>query len=416
MSERDRYLGEIDRICSSAALHGSPSLCKLIRYLAVHALEQPAAALNEYQIATEALGRTEDFDPHSDSTVRVQLGRLRMKLGEYYRSEGAADEILVELPKGTHALSFHYRTHGAAKMSPNGSDVERDGAAPPLTGRKWVWATATLAVLLAAAIAAIISLWSDHRMPSPIGTEQADEIPSAFRSFWKPFVTDPQDPLAIYSNANFVGRPETGLRYFNPATDSRDLIFDQYTGVGEVMAVHALDRVFALFHRQIVVKRGQLFTLDDAQNNNLIFLGSPSENLTLRVILSTKEFVFQRLKSGPRKGDLAIVSVHPNPGEQSDFLASPATDPMTEDYAVVALMPGLNPSRSVLILAGTTTFGTQGAVEYVCRQSSIEELLLRLPVSASGEPKPFEALLHVKVANGVPVGEDLVALRERPSK
>src|SRR5487761_1564425 len=392
MSEKDRHLGEIDRICSSAALHGSPSLCKLIRYLAVHALEQPSAALNEYQIATEALGRAEDFDPHSDSTVRVQLGRLRMKLGEYYRSEGAEDEILVELPKGTHALSFHYRAHGAAKMSANGSGMERDGATAPLTGRKWVWTTATLAVLLAASIAAIISLWSARRTPSAIGTEQADEIPSAFRSFWKPFVADPQDPLVIYSNANFVGRPETGLRYFNPATDSRDLIFDQYTGVGEVMAVHDLDRVFTLFHRQIVVKRGQLFTLDDAQNNNLIFLGSPSENLTLRV----------------------IVSMHPNPGEQSDFLANRATDPMTEDYAVVALMPGLNPARSVLILAGTTTFGTQGAVDYVCRQSSIEELLLRLPVSASGEPKPFEALLHVKVANGVPVGENLVALRERP--
>jgi hypothetical protein len=76
---------------------------------------------------------------------------------------------------------------------------------------------------------------------------------------------------------------------------------------------------------------------------------------------------------------------------------------------------GLNPSRSVLILAGTTTMGTQAAVEYVCRENSLEQLLLRLAVTRSGELRPFEALIHVKVARGVPVGSDLVAVRKETS-
>jgi len=78
----------------------------------------------------------------------------------------------------------------------------------------------------------------------------------------------------------------------------------------------------------------------------------------------------------------------------------------------VALLRGLNPARSELILAGTTTFGTQAAVEYVCRQSSVERLLLRLSVSPTGEPEPFEAVLHVKVTRGVPLESELVALRK----
>jgi hypothetical protein len=41
----------------------------------------------------------------------------------------------------------------------------------------------------------------------------------------------------------------------------------------------------------------------------------------------------------------------------------------------------------------------------------LEELLLRLSVSKTGEVKPFEAVLHVKVVRGVPVKTDLVALR-----
>jgi hypothetical protein len=50
-------------------------------------------------------------------------------------------------------------------------------------------------------------------------------------------------------------------------------------------------------------------------------------------------------------------------------------------------------------------------VEYVCRKSSVEELLLRLSVSQTGQLKPFEAVLRVKVTRGVPVSTELVALR-----
>jgi hypothetical protein len=163
------------------------------------------------------------------------------------------------------------------------------------------------------------------------------------------------------------------------------------------------------------VKRGSLFELDDVQNNDLIFLGSPSENLTLMDIPSTKEFVFQRLDSGPRKGDLAIVNVHPERGESKEYLASPSVAPLTEDYAVVALLPGLSPSRSIMILAGTTTFGTQGATDFVCRENLVRDLLQRLSVSKAGELKPFEAVLRVKVTRGVPVQMEIVALRRKAS-
>jgi hypothetical protein len=160
------------------------------------------------------------------------------------------------------------------------------------------------------------------------------------------------------------------------------------------------------------VKRGTLFSLDDAKNNDLIFVGSPAENLTLREIPATQEFVFQRVAAGPRTGDLGVLNAHPQAGEPHMFLASPPNEPTTEDYAVIGLVPGIDPARSVLILAGTTTIGTQAAAEYVCREDSLSELLQRLKVSKPGELKPFEALLWVKITHGVPVRTDLVSLRE----
>jgi hypothetical protein len=411
MSERDQFLKQIDLLVSSHTLHGSESLCKLLRYLANHALDAPGGRLKEYQIATEVFGRPANFDPQVDSMIRVQAGRLRGKLAEYYGSEGAQDPIVVELPKGIYQLHFHRRSAEEVKSSGvdgNGSGHERSIPA----SRHWEVAVAGLSLVLAAALMVIGSLWTSHRAAPTVLAGAVQPVPSEFQELWKPFVTGPQEPWLIFSNAAFIGRPETGMRYYNPARDAGGPIWDHYTGVGEVLAVHELDQVFGMLRRQIRVKRGSLFSIDDVRNNDLIFLGSPSENLTLGEIPGTREFVFQRLAEGPRKGDLAIVNMHPHAQEDKVFLASPYGSPMAEDYAVIGLVPGLDPARSVMIFAGTTTIGTQGAVEYVCQLDSLKALISRLTVSKTGGVKPFEALLRVKVTRGVPVGAELLAVRQ----
>lgn len=409
VTDAEPRLVEIDRLVNSHTLHGSESLCKLLRYLADHAIRHPGVALKEYQIATEVFGRPSDFDPQLDSLVRVQAGRLRSKIAEYYSSEGAHDPILVELPKGTYALAFHPATASAKTIlhDMQEREEEKSGSRPQQSSRPVV----ILAILLGLAVIGIAALVAARITAN--GSAKGDEsAPPAYRVFWHSFVAGPDAPWVIFSNGAFVGRPEIGLRYFNPARDSREIITDNYTGVGEVLAVYNLNQVFTQLHHQIRVKRGSLFSLDDAQNNNLIFVGSPVENLSLLDIPSTHHFVFQRATSGPRKGDLAIVNVHPRADEPRMLFGSPSGTPLIEDYAIVGLVPGMNSARSVLILAGTTTMGTQAAAEYVCRQDSLEQLLLRLSVSQNGVLKPFEAILHVKIARGVPVETDLVALRE----
>lgn len=409
---REQCFQQIDKLIKSHSLHTSESLCKLLRYLAEHSLDHPGVGLKEYQIATEVLGRPAGFDPQSDSTVRVQAGRLRVKLAEYYTHEGADDPILVEIPKGSYALTFHVRAgkSGVQAAPPIALEPAIKKEEAPAFSRGMVITFAVFSVLLAASLSTTAILLSQRTRTQAASSAS---VPAAYQIFWNRFLTGPQQPWVIFSNGNFVGRPETGMRYFNPSSDARSFILDHYTGVGEVLAIHELDHVFALLNRPIRVKRGALFSLDDAKNNDLIFVGSPSENLTLLDVPGTQEFIFQRLDSGPRKGDLAVVNVHPLPGEPKTFLGTPANRPTTEDYAIVSLLPGLDPSRSILILAGDTTFGTQAAVEFVCREDSVKQLLDRLHVSRPSDLKPFEALLHVKIAHGVPVVTDLVSVRNR---
>ena len=416
MTEKALFHEQIEKLLSSHALHGSESLCKLLRYLAAHSLEHPGASPKEYQIATEVFGRQQDFDPHVDSMVRVQAGRLRTKLAEYYASEGAEDQTIVELPKGTYGLTFHPRPHGAgrnpaATSHESTSNLDANGR----TSRTWVIAVIALSVVLASAVAVATDRFLNRRVAEARVAGDVSDLPVAFHVFWKGFLTGQQEPWVIFSNAAFVGRPYVGMRYYNRAKDSGAVILDHYTGVGEVLAVHALDSVFEKLHQQIRVKRGSLFSLDDAKNNDLIFIGSPSENLTLLELPNTQEFAFKQITSGPRTGTMEIINFHPESGEPKEFLPTLPDEVLTVDYSVIALKRGLNPAHSVLILAGATTIGTQAAVEYVCQQDSLEQLLLRLSVSNSGELKPFEAVIRVRVAKGVPVSSELVALRKGPA-
>jgi hypothetical protein len=410
----ERFFQQIDNIIKSHSLRGSESLCKLLQYLAKQSLYHPEAPLKEYQIATEVYGRPADFDPQSDSTIRVQAGRLRLKLAEYYASEGAADPIIVKIPKGSYHLTFEARA-----VDPGMPQL----VSPPETPRTVVveaiparWRIAFV-VLLVGLITSLMVLggllWSRKQPESAMAAPVSSRTAGPLAAFWRPFTSGVEEPWVIFSNAAFVGRPETGMRYYNSRQDSKTTVYDHYTGVGEVLAIHALDDAFGTLGRRIRVKRGSLFTLDDVKNTDLIFVGSPSENLSLLDIPGMQDFVFQRVTSGPRQGDLSIVNKHPRPGENGTYLASPSNVPMTEDYSVVALVPGIDAGRFVMILAGTTTFGTQGAVEFACRRDSVEKLLRDLPNSGGGQVRPFEALVRVKIARGVPVDSELVAVHAR---
>jgi len=406
------FLSQIERVINSHTFRGSPSLCKLLSYLGSHAVEQPGVSVKEYQVATEVFGRPANFDPKEDATVRVQAGRLRAKLAEYYASEGAGDSVLIDLPKGVYALEFRAKErhgtrqpqHVPEEPSAQGVSTEGNAASP--------WNRLSIALLIGLLLCLAVTgyLISSQRLRPAVAAMANASQPE--RIFWGAVLTSQEDPRVVFSNAAFVGRPDSGMRYFDPARDHDKLVLDHYTGVGEVLGIHSLDVTLAHLNRSVRVKRGHLFTLDDARNNDLIFIGSPSENLTLLDVPGTRDFLFQRTKEPPRAGNVKIVNVHPMPGEPSEFLASPSNQPLTEDYAIVALVHGIDEPHTELILAGTTTIGTQAAVEFVTDPNHLQDLLNHLGAKSPRDVTPFESVIRVKVSKGVPVDSTIVAFRK----
>lgn len=389
---------QLDRISASPGLHNAESLRNLLHFLVRHSLAHPHDPPKEHQIAVEVFHRSAGFDPRLDSTVRVQTSRLRSKLAEYYTGPGIDDPVIFEVPKGSYSVAMRERSQPAPPDLP----AAPPPSAPAPRSRLWTLGLAALLVLLTA-----LATWTLSRRLAPVAASPDPQPPSALSTLWSGILRSPEKPLVVFSNAEFVGRPETGLRY-RERSPAGPPILDHYTGVGEVMAIQELSQLFGTLGRKYVVKRSRLLNWDDTKNRDLIFIGSPSENLSLRELPLELDFWFEKVKDGPRRGDLGIANRHPQPGEQALYLGSKDL-PITEDYAVVALLPGPTQPQWVLLLAGTTTFGTQAAAEFVCHETGAASLLARL---GGKTPQAFTGLLAIKINGGVPVETKLVAFHQ----
>lgn len=101
--------GELDRILASEVFANADRLSRFLRYVVNRALAGEADRLKEYVIGTEVFDRGEQYDPRLDSIVRVEAGRLRSKLEEYYSRPGAGAAIRIAIPRGSYAPTFDVR-------------------------------------------------------------------------------------------------------------------------------------------------------------------------------------------------------------------------------------------------------------------------------------------------------------------
>ena len=145
MMTREEKLEQLERILQGHTLHGSENLKAFLRFVVQKTVDSEDSQLKEYVIATEVFGRSSDYNTRIDSVVRVQAGRLRSKLQEYYATEGKEDRVVIDLPKGHYTPIFsyapagnggHHSDRGASEISSDFlSDVQSKKTAP---GRNWL--------------------------------------------------------------------------------------------------------------------------------------------------------------------------------------------------------------------------------------------------------------------------------------
>lgn len=90
---------QLDRILGSGTFRSAARLRAFLPFVVEETLAGQGYRRKEYLIGLEVCGRSETFDPKLDPIVRVDASRLRSRLESYYQSEGASDEVVIELPK-----------------------------------------------------------------------------------------------------------------------------------------------------------------------------------------------------------------------------------------------------------------------------------------------------------------------------
>lgn len=386
----------IERIAASQHLKTSARLRDFLFYIADCAIREAPEEATEQQIGVRVFHRHPGYNSSEDSIVRSHARLLRQKLASYFAEEGINEEFILDIPKGHYIPVFHPRSEAAlTEIKPEPLPV----IAEPLhethrPSSRW------LPLLLLLPVVAVCALLFWHPWIRSTAAQ------SAVDKFWKPFFSD-DPPLVIYSNAIFVGDSTNGLRYARAQGEENEQgsngYVDTYTGIGELASVYALTTLFDAHQAHFILKRSLLMTWDEAKAKNLIFIGSTAENPSLRVLPSTTDFTLVS-----DQNSAGFINHHPRPGEPAVY--SRPEHPLTRDYAVLALLPGVQQGKRMLVFSGLTTFGTQAAVDYVCRPESTAELLKQI-TGPKGEIRPFEAVLETTIGGGVPLQTRLVTIR-----
>jgi TolB-like protein len=91
---------------------------RFLKFVVEHALSSPTEPLKEMIVGMELYAGQGEFDPRTTAVVRVDATRLRAKLLEYYSSEGMADALIIDLPKGGYSPAFREASNQYTNTNP----------------------------------------------------------------------------------------------------------------------------------------------------------------------------------------------------------------------------------------------------------------------------------------------------------
>ncbi|AWN47292.1 histidine kinase [Methylobacterium terrae] len=120
-------LAALDALLNLPPLKKSPQLSAFLAYVVRESLAGRGSLLKSYTIATDALGRSSNFDPATDAIVRVEARRLRQVLQQVYADPACALAVRIDLPLGRYEPSFRQIAPVTAGTPPASPDEPADG-------------------------------------------------------------------------------------------------------------------------------------------------------------------------------------------------------------------------------------------------------------------------------------------------
>lgn len=407
----DSIQAQLEKILASEAFSHSERLCRFLRFTVEEAVQGRAARLKEYQIGLEVFDRKGAYDPRIDPIVRVEAGRLRTKLEEYYRVHGRADPVLIQFKKGSYAPVF-----------------QRAGAATPWHGRIAGWLraarqTRTIVLIVASIVAAlslaggIVLFMENHALREQLRAANVRTAVPEFSVLWGRFFAPGASNLVIFGSPVFFASDREALflrwqglnevpeysadpefrkmqELFGPLSGPRH----DYTLTGDAVALQRLTAFFGRAGVSLTAVPANLANWENLQDSNVIFLGAPRMIPLLARLPVQQDFEWDAYHN--------VVNRKPQPGEQAQYATFSHYDQIS--YAVVGRFPGLKADRQILLITAHSAPGISAAVDYLTEPERARGLVQKLGLNEAGQARDYQVLIRVVVDKGARVKSEYV--------
>lgn len=423
-AHRDDFMAAMSRILASRTFSKSARLSAFLRHVCMTTAEGNEKMLCEQQIGIAVFGRPDHYSPADDTIVRSSARLLRQRLLTYYEEEGCKELFRIAIPRGSYVPVFAATAveTSAAAAPPEEAVIESigqtthaiDAAVPRVAAvpRRW------LALLFAALALGAVLAWRF------LGTGGADADASA--RFWGSMLSaDTDTSLIVADNGLVMYQGEVHRQVelgdytsgFPGNADSPDGAqgraqygFRRYTAMSSVTLAAELGKRAHAAPQRFHVRFARDVQLADLKHGNSILVGV--ENSNPWWALYRKQFNFH-IDWDPASGDYTVLNDHPLAGERPLYSFS-GRDPGRRGYALIGLKRNLSGDGYTLLLGGTTSAGTDAAIEFLMNPTSMAPLM-RQVARPNGAIAEFEVLLQcVLQANGS-TDIQLLGLRVKPS-
>jgi hypothetical protein len=411
-------------ILESQVFKGSRRSQDFLRYIVENALEGHFDQLKERSLGIELFGRPPSYDTAEDSIVRVSASDVRKRLMHYYEQAGTDSEFRIELPSGSYIPEF---CHVAAPSTPpeHQPPVEVPATQPakragvPSLGRLLPYGIAAISVAVAVVlgfrnvalqrlqgaatpVAARILPWSamlerEHRLNVIV----SDTVYGVVQD-----LTGTRISLSDYANKRFP-RPETLPPDISKAVGL--LMRRQYTATKDVDIAVRISEVAQAAGRRVTIRSARDLQVQDFRtDDSFIFLGSVRSNPWSEMWERQLDFW---IKWDDASQKMICLNKSPQPGEAPVYKPTAGSFATGVSYAVVAFLPNPNESGHILLIAGTTSEGTQIAGQFVTNLDNFGKVLAKAGIDPRGPARPFQALLRLTAMAGSPGRFEVIAFR-----
>ncbi len=409
---RRQVEAELQSILASQSFRTSQRSRKFLRYVMERALAGEFDALKERVLGVEVYRRDSLFNTEQDSIVRVAASDVRRRLSEYYR-ERPDSPVRITIPTGVYVPRIEFVANHAAVPE----------AIPEAPAVPWKRSLRPVALGLVVIMLGVGALFFRAIARGDAARKSAQTVPppvwSGLLKLQRPITVAVADANLVITKVRSSRDVPIGTyasHEFQYAPDLKGHLGDYLnhiplTTVSDAMLAARIATLCARHGGEAVVKHSnRLDSADFKSSNPIIILGSATSNPWAGLLETKLNFLMvHEFDTGVE----ICVNRTPRPGESGKYV--PRSDPqgISEGYALIALTQNLSGSAPVLLIAGTSTEGTEAAGEFVTNPEKLNSALMKLGIGARSDIQQLELLIKTSFVSASAVNAEIIAWRVR---